>query len=202
MTDRHSTREPIGSVPSRSSLLARAGVVAAAYGGLTIVALQLMSYFSWGPIQLRISEALTVLPLFWGASVPGLTLGTLIANLYNLGAAGPMGWLDVIFGTIATLLGAVWTRRFRARPAVALAGPVLANALIVAAYLPILLAGLGLYRIPFTSIDLETNYLTMYAFGVVTVGIGQAIVVYGLGLPLASALRRAGVGSDDERVSE
>lgn len=200
MADTRTTREPKGSASPRRTnptQLTRAGVVAAVYGGLTIITLQLGSYLAWGPIQFRISEALTVLPLFWSASVPGLALGTLIANLYNLGVAGPLGWLDVVFGTLATLLGALWTRKFRARPALALAGPVLANALIVAAYLPILLAGLGLYQIPFTSIDLESNYLTMYAFGVVTVTIGQAVVVYGLGLPLVSALRRAHIPSDD-----
>lgn len=184
--------------PKRTSAyLARAGVVGAVYGGLSIVALQLMSYLSWGPIQFRISEALTILPLFWGAAVPGLTIGTFIANLYNLGVAGPMGWLDVVFGTLATLVGALWTHRFRSRPALALMGPVVANALIVAAYLPVLLAGLGLYQIPFTSIDLEGNYPTMYAFGAVTVALGQAVVVYGLGLPLAAALRRAGILDDD-----
>lgn len=172
-------------------------MVAAVYGGLSIATIQLMSYLSWGPIQFRVSEALTVLPLFWGASVPGLTLGTLIANLYNLGAAGPLGWLDVVFGSLATLLGALWTHRLRHRPTLALAGPVVANALVVAAYLPVLLAGLGLYQIPFTSIDLESNYLTMYAFGVVTVGVGQAAVVYGLGVPLAAALRRAGIAADE-----
>lgn len=179
--------------------LARAGIVAAVYGAVSVVVMQTMAYLSWGPVQFRLSEALTVLPLFWGAAVPGLTLGTLLANLYNLSVTGAFGWLDVVFGTLATLLGALWTRRYRAKPGVALLGPVVANALIVAAYLPVVLAGLGLYQIPLLGIDFEGNYLTMYAFGIVAVGFGQAVVVYGLGLPLYHALKRNSAFHSDER---
>ena len=87
----------------------------------------------------------------------------------------------------------MWTWRHRQRPAVALAGPVVANALIVPAYLPFMLAGLGLYRIPLLGLDLEGSWLAMYLLGVVSVGLGQAVVVYGLGLPLLGVLRRLGV---------
>ena len=192
---------------SRTRDLARAGVVAAVYGGLSIAVLQFMPYLSWGPIQLRLSEALTVLPLFWSGAVPGLWAGTLLANLFNLGAAGPLGWLDVVFGSLATLLAAMYTRRFRSRPALALAGPVVINALVVAAYLPAMLSAAGVpldavYRIPFVNVALTggspTMYAAMYAFGVVTIGLGQAAVVYGLGLPLAAALRRSGALGDTE----
>lgn len=193
--------------PNRTRDLARAGVVAAVYGGLSIAVLQLMPYLSWGPIQLRLSEALTVLPLFWSGAVPGLWAGTLIANIYNLGAAGPLGWLDVILGSLATLLAAMWTRRFRSRPALALAGPVFINALIVASYLPAMLTAAGvpldaIYQIPFTDIVFTggspTMYAAMYAFGAITIGLGQAAVVYGLGLPLATALRRSGALGETE----
>ena len=67
MADTRTTREPKGSASPRRTnptQLTRAGVVAAVYGGLTIITLQLGSYLAWGPIQFRISEALTVLPLF------------------------------------------------------------------------------------------------------------------------------------------
>jgi hypothetical protein len=79
---------------------------------------------------------------------------------------------------------------------VALAGPVVANALIVPVYLPFMLsalAGIDFYRVPWLGIDLTGTWLTMYLFGVVAVGVGQALVVYGLGLPLLGALKRLGV---------
>jgi hypothetical protein len=66
---------------------------------------------------------------------------------------------------------------------------VLANALIIPAYLPLILAALGFYTIPFTSIDLAGSWPLMYLFGFFAIGIGEAIVVYALGLPLLRALR-------------
>jgi len=99
----------------------------------------------------------------------------------------------VVFGSLGTLLGAMWMWRFRGRKMLALLGPVIFNALIVPAYLPLLLKGLGLYQIPFTTIDLEGNWIPMYLFGVAAIGLGEAIVVYGLGLPLSIALERMGL---------
>ena len=68
-----------------------------------------------------------------------------------------------------------------------------ANALIVPLYLPLLVKGLGLYRIPLLGVDFEGKWLPMYLFGFVSVAIGQAIVMYGLGLPLLVSLRRLGL---------
>ena len=129
----------------------------------------------------------------------GHTYGCVIANLINVAVSGmgALGMLDVVFGSLATLLGSLWCRKFRDRPALAIFGFVLANALIVPAYLPILLQGLGYYTIPFPSIALDGMYLPMYLFGVVATGIGEAIVIYALGLPLLRALKRAGIGEQD-----
>lgn len=179
-----------GTEKRGSKYLAQAGVIAALYAVLTIGAMQVFGFLSWGLVQFRISEALVVLPLLGPAAIPGLTVGCILANLLNMAQAGPMGWLDVVFGSLATLIGSIWTYKFRSRPVVALLGPVVANALIVASYLPLILKGLGLYTIPLTSISLETSYLAMYAFGVISVGLGEAVVVYGLGLPLYHALKR------------
>jgi len=175
---------------TRTTYLAQTGLIAAIYAMFTFGAMQLMGYLSWGIIQFRISEALTILPLFFPAAVPGLTLGCFISNLLNLGVTGPFGWLDVVFGTLATFGGAVWTYRFRQHRIRAMLGPVITNALIVPAYLPIVLKGLGLYTIPFTSISVESSYALMYLFGVVCVGVGQAAVVFGIGMPLATMVRR------------
>ncbi len=80
--------------------ICQAGLIAALYTVLTIVS----AYFGLASyeIQVRISEALTVLPLFTPAAIPGLTLGCIVSNL--LTGALP---LDVIFGSVATLLGAI-----------------------------------------------------------------------------------------------
>ncbi|HBT95596.1 MAG TPA: QueT transporter family protein [Coriobacteriia bacterium] len=174
-----------------SSLLARAGMIAAVYAALTVLCLTVLQGLAWGPIQFRLSEALCVLALFTPAAVPGLTIGCIIANLLGiaLNGTGALGLLDVVFGSLATLLGALWVRRFRDRVGIALLGPVLANALIVAAYLPIILAAFGFYTIPFTDIDLVGSYPLMYLFGFITIGLGEAVVVYALGLPLYRALK-------------
>lgn len=183
----------------RTHYIVTAGIIAAVYAVVTIVAMQLMLYLSWGPIQLRVSEALTILPLFTPAAIPGLALGCVIANLSNLAIAGPMGWLDVVFGSTATLLGAMWTYRFRARTKFALLGPVVANALVVSAYLPLILKGLGVYNLPFIPFTIESSYLAMYVFGVITIFIGEALVVYGLGLPLKAALQNSSIFPGEEQ---
>ena len=107
-----------------------------------------------------------------------------------LSGTGMLGMLDVVFGTVATALGAWFTWRNRRRPALALLGPVIANALIVPAYLPLMLQGIGYYTIPFTNIAIDGAYPAMYAFGLVATGIGEAVVMYVLGLPLARSLAR------------
>lgn len=179
---------------NRTRRIAQAGMIAAVYAAVTLLAIQFLGYFAWGPIQFRVSEALTVIACFTPAAIPGLTLGSVLANLYTLVTTGnPLALLDVVLGSLGTLLGAMWTWRFRRRPPLALLGPVLTNALIVPAYLPLLLKGLGLYVIPILGIDIEGNWLWMYLFGVITVGIGEAVVVYALGLPLYAALRRLGL---------
>jgi uncharacterized membrane protein len=173
----------------RSRYVAQAGVIAAVYAAFTLMVLT--SPLSYGPIQIRLSEALTVVALFTPAAVPGLALGCAIANSFML-ATFPLAWLDVVFGSLATLTGAAWTWRFRKRTALALAGPVISNALIVPAYLPLMLAGAGFYKIPLLDIDLEGHWVWMYLFGVVSILAGQAIAVYGLRLPLAAVLKRTG----------
>lgn len=175
----------------KTSYVAQAGMIAALYAGATLITLFLLHGLAWGPIQFRISEAIVVLAIFTPAAVPGLTIGCVIANLIAcvVNGTGALGLFDVVFGSLATLLGALWCRKFRARPKLALLGPVLANALIVPAYLPILLQGLGFYTIPFTTINLDGAYPIMYVFGVIATGLGESLVVYVLGIPLIKALK-------------
>ena len=140
----------------------RAAVIAALYAALTL----LLAPISYGPLQLRVSEALTLLPILTPAAIPGLFVGCLAANL--LGGATA---LDVVFGSLATLAAAILTRRFRERPLVAALPPVAGNAVVVGAVLTYA------YNLPF--------WLT-----VLEVGAGQLGACYALGLPLYYTLRR------------
>ena len=176
---------------SKTSYLAEAGMIAALYAVATLATMFILQGLAWGPVQFRLSEALVVLAALTPAAIPGLTIGCVIANLIAsfINGTGALGLLDVFFGGFATFVGALWCHRFKEKPVLALTGPVIANALIVPAYLPILLQGLGFYTIPFTSISLEGAYLPMYAFGALAIGLGEALVVYALGLPLLRSLR-------------
>ena len=78
--------------------ITQGAVIAALYVVLTMV----FAPISFGPVQVRIAEALCILPMFTPAAIPGLFIGCLIANLIGGGII-----LDVIFGSIATLIGAV-----------------------------------------------------------------------------------------------
>ena len=172
----------------KTTYVAQAGMIAAVYAAATLITLLALQGLAWGPVQFRISEAVCVLAVLTPAAVPGLTIANLMALAIN--GTGALGMLDVVFGSLATFLGALWCWKMRERPKLALLGPVIANALIVPAYLPLLLQGLGYYTIPFTSIALDGLYLPMYLFGVVATGLGEALVIYVLGLPLLSALKR------------
>lgn len=140
-----------------------AAVVAALYAALTL----LFAPISYGPVQFRVSEALTILPALFPQAVPGLALGCLIANI--LGSATV--W-DIVFGTLATLIAALLTRRFRKNIALAAAMPVVCNALII---------GLVLHFTLADALLLPTIF---------TVGLGEAVVLYALGVPMWVTLRR------------
>lgn len=103
--------------------LVQAAMIAAIYVVLTYV----FAAFSFGEIQVRISEALTILPVFTPAAIPGLFAGCLIANILS-GVILP----DIIFGSIATLIGACGTYLLRKKSKyLAPVPPIVANAVIV-----------------------------------------------------------------------
>jgi len=150
--------------------LAIAGIIAAIY---TVMSL-LSSVFgiAYGPIQCRFSEALTVLPFFLPEAIPGLFIGCVVSNIMS--TVGP---LDLILGSLATLLAALWTSRVRNKWMAPLP-PVLCNAVIIGAMI-------AWYEVGFTD-----AFWGMFAFNALTVGIGQMIACYGLGLLLMKALDR------------
>ncbi len=143
--------------------LCMSAVIAALYAALTA----LLAPISYGNIQLRVAEALTLLPMALPQAIPGLFVGCLIANLFS-----PMVTLwDILFGSLATLLAAVGTYRLRRHPLLAAACPILANGVIVGAVLSVTL------RLPFFLTALE-----------VVLGETGAVA---LGLLLMAALKRA-----------
>ena len=145
--------------------LAQAAMIAALYIVLTFIA-NLLGIAS-GAVQIRFSEALTILPYFTVSAVPGLTVGCLLANILT-GCALP----DIIFGTLATLLGAVFTRLLRKYKWLAPVLPILANALIIP---PVLCFAYGVKPI---------------WFSLVTVTAGEIISCGVLGMLLLFALQK------------
>lgn len=101
-------------------------VQAAAIGAIYVVLTLLFAPLSYGEVQVRFSEALTILPYFTPAAIPGLFVGCILANL--LGGSIPV---DIIFGSIATLIGAVFTYKLRGNKWLAPVPPILANMIIV-----------------------------------------------------------------------
>lgn len=146
--------------------ITQAAMIAAIYVVLTVFisAFNLAS----GAIQVRISEALTILPVFTPAAIPGLFLGCLISNLVT----GCMP-LDVVFGSLATLIGACGTYVLRKHKWLAPLPPIIANTIIV----------------PFV---LRYVYLAegTIPFFMLTVGIGEVISCYLLGSILHRVLDR------------
>ena len=104
--------------------LTRGAIIAALYAALTL----LLAPISYGEMQIRLSEALTLLPVMLPEAVPALAIGCLLANVL-----GGCTIFDIVFGTLATLLAAAAVRRLRAHLRLAMAKPVLFNALIVGA---------------------------------------------------------------------
>ena len=87
----------------------------------------LLAPISYGPVQLRLSEAFTVLPMVLPQSIPGLFVGCLIANIFNPSPS----IFDIVFGSLTTLLAAYGTYKLRNKPILAATCPVVANGLIV-----------------------------------------------------------------------
>ena len=145
--------------------IAQAAMIAAIYVVLTLIG----ASFSYGEVQVRISEALTILPAFTTAAIPGVFLGCLISNILG-GCILP----DIIFGSLATLIGAIFTWMLRNKSKyLAPLPPIIANVIVV----------------PFV---LKYGYMVPLPipFMMLTVGIGEVISCGVLGLILYTALNR------------
>lgn len=114
---------------------------------------------SYGSVQFRISESLTILPFFTPSAIYGLFAGCLISNIF-----GGNGAYDIVFGSLATLIAAYATYRIKIK-FLAPAPPVIINAFVIGIMLSILY---------------ELNMILT----ILSVGLGQLVVIYVLGFPL------------------
>lgn len=141
--------------------LVHGAIIAALYVILTII----FAPISYGPIQVRLSESLTILPFFTGAAIPGLFVGCVIANIYGGG-----GMVDIVFGSLATLIAAYMTFKVP-KKALAPLPPVVINAFFI---------------------GLILNYIlnVPLLMTIIWVGLGQLIACYGIGYPLLLVLEK------------
>lgn len=149
----------MSSVYSRRA--ARGAVIAAVYAVTTIV----LAPISYGMVQVRVAEALTLLPILFPEAIWGLFLGCLISNFF-----GGMGPIDIFLGSLTTLVAAWLTYRWRGSR-LAYVPPIALNGLVVGTYLSYLL---------------QVNLLLC----ILSVSAGQAVAVLGLGIPLLRRLRK------------
>lgn len=106
----------------RTKYIIKAGLIATIYVVLTVV----MGETSYGPIQFRISEAMTILPFFEPAAIPGLFVGCFLANIFS-----GFGFVDIFFGSLITLLAAYLTYKMPNKY-LAVLPPIILNAFLVA----------------------------------------------------------------------
>ena len=161
---------------SKTQRLVLNGVIAATYAALTLAASALN--LAYGPVQFRFSEALTILPFLFPGTWPGLFIGCLVANLLS-----PYGLVDIVCGSLATLLAALWTAKVKNKW-IAPLPPVICNMAIIGAML-------AWYAVGFTA-----AFSGVFAVNALWVGLGEALVCYILGmllireLPKVSYLRK------------
>lgn len=109
--------------------IARSALIAALYTALTVA----LAPISYGPVQFRVSEALTLLPFYFPEAVPGLTIGCVLSNFL-----GGYGLPDMVFGSLATLLAALLTMKSK-NIFIAAFWPVIFNAVIIGLMLHVLI---------------------------------------------------------------
>lgn len=147
--------------------LAQAGMIAAIYTALTL--LSAAFGLASGAIQIRISEMLCVLPVYTAAAIPGVTIGCLVSNLICGGTV-----YDIIFGTLATLIGALLAYFFRKLPYLSSIPTILSNAVII----------------PFVLIASGVGGWNMFPYFAATVGLGEVIACGLLGTILVLYLEK------------
>lgn len=150
--------------------LAFSGIIACLYAILTLM--PGLSAVSFGPVQFRVAEVLTVLPVFSPWAIAGLTIGCALSNL-----ASPMMALDLPLGTLATILASLCTYLLRKKPKLALAMPGIFNGLIIGS------------MITFFYSDVAAKPIILIG-NMLSVAAGELVVCYALGYPLVKYLQK------------
>ena len=153
--------------------ITQAAVIAAVYAVLTLATWEFSSY----AIQVRASEALCVLIYFTPAAIPGMFVGCLLANIYS-GA-----WIDVVFGSLATLVAALITGKIPKKHKYLYPLPTV---LVNAAVIPFVLY----YGYGITSMGNFTTTFGCIGIMVLTIMAGEAIACYGIGIPFMKAMTK------------
>lgn len=154
----------------------QAAMIAALYATLTLF----LKPFGYGPIQFRVSEALTVLPALMPSSIPGLFVGCILANFL-----GNYGWVDIVFGSLATLMAAFSTYYLRKHQWLFPLPPVIFNGLIVGTYVYLLYD--KTYPMPLTMLF---------------IALSELVICYVLGLLLYNYIKRNSAISNALRLNK
>ena len=152
--------------------LSLAAVTAAMYAALSYVAYTLDLAFA--PVQFRLSEALTLLPFLFPETAWGLFVGCILTNLLS-----QYGAVDIVFGSLATLLAGLWTARCRNKWTAAIP-PVVCNGLIVSAV------------IAYGTTGFTGAFMATWGYNILSVGGSEAVLCFVPGIVLVDALRRSG----------
>lgn len=158
----------------KTDFVVKSAVIAAIYAGLTYFAAILN--VAYGGIQFRFSEALTILAVFSPAAIPGLTIGCFLGNITS-----PYGIVDIICGTLATLIAAVLSYKtrnikFKDLPLLSALFPVISNAIIVGLEITLFMP--------------EGFKFEAFLISALQVGLGELVMCYGLGIPLYKVIKR------------
>lgn len=159
-------------------MISQASIIAALYAALTIMQNVLLPGSASMAVQFRVSEVLTVLALFTPVAIPGLTVGCIVANISSISS---LGAVDMIFGSIASLLAALSMYalrkvKFFKIPFPALLMPALMNGIIVG------------FEIDFFFVNAYSFDFTDFLIQGGLVAIGELVVLMVLGIPFYLAL--------------
>ena len=171
------------STANRKSLnyIITGAIIAAAYVALTFISN--VFGLAYGPIQFRVSEVLTILPVFTPAAIPGIAIGCFIANTLSFNV------LDMVFGTTATLTAALLTYlfrniKFKGIPLLAMFPPVIINAVVIGAEI--------------AAFYLEEGFSAWgFLISGIEVGLGQLAVCYVLGIPFYLIVKKYSLFTPD-----
>ena len=161
----------------RINYIITGAIIAALYVDLTF--LSNIFNLAFGPVQFRVSEVLTILPVFTSAAIPGVAVGCFIANIASFNP------LDMIFGTSATVIAALLTFffrniKFRGIPLLSMFPPVIINALVIG-------LEIAIFFLP------EGNLLWGFVISALHVGLGELVVCVGLGITFYLVVEKNGL---------